>query len=127
MKITTNEIVLHNKSVDYINETLTQYTKVERLSEIIENPIIHMYPKKDTYDSDGELNGYIDALFFELYIYDTDKMTVWKSNRLHDAIMPACKHIEIGQIKVFKDSSTMIVLNGHYTFSANAALSVLKV
>ncbi|MFC8686031.1 hypothetical protein [Brevibacillus porteri] len=126
MKI-TNEIDLHEKSLDYLNSVFTQYTEIDRLPEIIKNPIIHMYPKKDTYNYDGELDGYIDALFFELCIYDTDEMTVWKSKRLHDAIIPACKHIEIGQIKAFKDLSTMIVLNGHYTFSTNAALSVLKV
>jgi hypothetical protein len=123
--IIKNEIELHQKSVEYIKETLGQYTEVDSL-DTVENPIIHIYPIKDTYDKDGELDGYIDALFFEAHIYDTKNMKVCKSKKLHDGIMPFAD-LFIPQIKVFKDLSTMIVLHGKYNIGRYTAMSIGKV
>lgn len=123
--IIKNEINLHEKSIDYIKESLGQYSEVDNMS-IVENPIIHLYPKKDTYTEDGELTGFIDSLFFEAHIYNTKNMTVWKSCKLHDGIIPF-DDINVSQIKVFKDLSTMIVLRGKYNVSPNTAISIGKV
>lgn len=123
--IITNEVALHQNSVNYAKETFEQYTEVDSM-RYVENPIIHMYPKEDTYEENGELNGYIDALFFEAHIYDTKNMTVWKSKKLHDGIMPYAD-LNVSQIKVFKDLSTMIVLHGKYQISRSTAMSIGKV
>lgn len=122
--IIKNEVNLHDKSIEYIKEALGQYSEVEHMS-IVENPIIHLYPKKDTYTEDGELAGYIDSLFFEAHIYNTKNMTVWKSSDLHDGIIPF-EDLNVSQIKVFKDLSTMIVLRGRYRVSRNTAISIGK-
>ncbi|ALS22146.1 hypothetical protein [Paenibacillus naphthalenovorans] len=113
-----NQIELHQKSVDYVKEVFSKYIEVEQLDSIVTNPIIHIYPKKDTYEQDGKLNGYIDALFSEFHVYDTEKKTVWKSKRLHDGICPY-EDLYVNQIKIFKDLSTMISLKGKYIVSGS--------
>ncbi|WP_133065299.1 hypothetical protein [Virgibacillus profundi] len=94
------------------------YTEIYQISEQIKNPIMHMYPIKDTYDPDGGLSGYIDALFFKMNVYDTENMTVYKDENLHDGILPF-KELNVSQIKIFKDLSTMIVLRGEYAISTH--------
>lgn len=116
--IVKNEVELHQNSVDYVKETFSMYTEVFDLNKGLKNPIIHIYPVEDTYNQDGELNGYIDALFFRIDVYDTQNMTVYKGTKLHDGILPF-KDLNVSQIKVFKDLSTMIVLRGKYTVSVN--------
>jgi hypothetical protein len=122
-----NEIEIHEKSVEYIRETLSNYTEVYELDKNIKNPIIHMYPVEDTIDEEGNLNGYIDALFFRIHIYDPEKGTVYKGNKLHDGIVPF-ENLHISQIKIFKDLSTLICLNGIYNISVSfAAVDITKV
>ncbi|MED3562382.1 hypothetical protein [Bacillus xiapuensis] len=116
--IVKNEVELHQNSVDYVKEVFSMYTEVYDLNKHIKNPIIHIYPVEDTYDQNGELNGYIDALFFKMNIYDTENMTVYKSEKLHDGILPF-DNLHVSQIKIFKDLSTMIVLRGKYTITDN--------
>lgn len=116
--IIKNEVELHQNSVDYMKEVFSMYTEVYDLSKGLKNPIIHIYPVEDTYDQHGELNGYIDALFFRVNVYDTQNMTVYKGTKLHDGILPF-KDLCISQLKIFKDLSTMIVLHGNYTISVN--------
>lgn len=116
--IIKNEIELHQNSVDYVKETFSRYIEVYDLSKRIKNPIIHIYPVEDTFDKDGSLNGYTDALFFKIHVYDTENMTVYKGEKLHDGILPF-KNINVSQIKIFKDLSTMLVLRGNYHIFVN--------
>lgn len=118
--IIKNEVELHQDSIDYVKEVFSRYEEVDSLNKIIHDPIVHMYPVEDTYDTNGNLDGYIDAVFFRVNIYDTTNMTVYKGIRLHDAIMPFEK-LRINQIKIFKDLSTMIVLRGDYQISLSFA------
>lgn len=114
--IVKNEVELHQESVKYIREVLGMYTEIDRLDDTkhFKNPIIHIYPIKDTYDVNGELRGYIDSIFFNLHFYDTENKTVWKSKRSHDAIIPFMANANFSQIKIFKDLSTLIALSGNY-------------
>lgn len=114
--IVKNEVELHQESVKYIKEVLGMYTEIDRLDDTkhFKNPIIHIYPMQDTYDVNGELRGYIDAIFFNLHLYDTENKTVWKSKRPHDAIIPFMRNATFSQIKIFKDLSTLIALDGVY-------------
>lgn len=118
--IIKNEIEIHDKSVEYLKDIFSRYKEIYELNKNINNPIIHMYPVEDTHDEDGDLNGYIDALFFKLHIYDPENGTVYKGNRYHDGILPF-KELNISQIKIFKDLSTMIVLRGRYNISVSFA------
>lgn len=120
-----NDIDLHQESVDYLSKVFKEYREIEAIPDTIKDPIIHIYPKKDTYESDGELNGYTDALFSEIHIYEPHNMTVWKSRRLHDAIN-SFEDLTVKQIKIFKDLSTMITLSGRYRVSSFTALELRK-
>lgn len=123
--IVSNEIKLHQESINYLNRIFTDYNEVESLSKIVENPIIHMYPKKDTYEEDGELDGFIDAIFSEVHIYDTVNMTVWKSKSLSDGLA-SYADITVKQIKVFKDLSTLVSLSGKYSISPFQEMTIRK-
>jgi hypothetical protein len=114
--IIKNEVKLHQESIDYVKKTLGQYKLVEKLEDEINNPIIHMYPVVDAYEEDGELNRSTDSIFFRVDIYDTIKMTVYKGKRLHDQVMPF-SDINVSQIKIFKDLSTLLSFYGKYTVS----------
>lgn len=122
-----NEVELHQESINYIHSTFSLYNEVNQLDVSITNPIIHIYPVKDTYDKEGELSGYVDALFFRVDIYDTENSTVCKGKKLHDAIIPF-EELRVKQIKIFKDLSTMIVLKGSFQISINfAAIDIVSV
>ena len=96
------------RSCYMIKDLLSRYTEVDRAPTIITGKcIIHMYPCRDTIvDHDDSSCGFIDSLIFDMHIYDTSDMTVYKSNNYHDRIelnVPA-------HVQVFKDLSTMIVV-----------------
>ena len=125
--ITLNGIEIHQNSIDYVKEIFSKYTETTELKSTYKSPIIHMYAKEDTYDEQGNLNGYIDGLFFELHLYDTENSTVWKSNRYYDGICPF-DDLRVSQIKIFKDMSTMIALSGlHEVNGSYQAFEVRKV
>ena len=116
--IVKNEVELHQKSVSCINNTFSMYVEVDKLKEVVTNPILHMYPTEDTYSEDGELNGYADAIFFRLDVYDTSSRTIWKSKRVYDGVM-SFGDLNVSQLKIFKDLSTMICLKGEYKVSGS--------
>jgi hypothetical protein len=118
-----NEVKLHPDSVKYINETLGQYTESKDTPFVIEDPVFHLYPVIDTFTEEGELIGFIDAVFFKLHIYDTKNMTVYKPKGIHDAIIPY-NDIKVNQIKIFKDLSTLVHLRGKYELGYGTALTV---
>lgn len=121
--IINNEVELHEYSVSYMKRVFMQYKEIETLPSLVENPILHLYPVKDTYELDGELNGYSDSLFFNLNVYDPVNMVSWKSKQLHDGIIPFSE-IMVQQIKIFKDLSTMISLSGSYKLSQMQGFSI---
>lgn len=106
-------IDLHEFSLQYMERIGSIYTEEELARDtIVSNPIIHLYAEKDTYSSDGELNGYIDSLFFKAIVYDTNLNIKYTLNRLHDAV-DFYKGTP-NQTKIFKDGSTMLVAHGKY-------------
>lgn len=123
--IVKNEIDLHRNSIEYINEVFKQYKEVNTFFDTVIDPIIHMYPKEDTYDESGKLNGYTDAIFCEIHIYDTSNLTVYKSQRLHDSLN-SFSDLCVQQIKIFKDLSTLIKLKGTYKINFFTSLELRK-
>lgn len=114
-------VPIHQNSEAYLADVFEQYEEVEFMGEI-ENPIIHIYAKKDTYEIEtGELNGYIDSLFCEYHFYDTKNMKCYKSNRNHDAIY-FDNNIRVSNVKVFKDGSTLVQCYGKYDISYGTAI-----
>jgi hypothetical protein len=116
--IIKNEVKLHQNSIDYAKKTFGMYQLTDELDSSIKDPILHMYPVEDTYDEEGDLIGYSDALFFRIDVYNTQNMTVYKGNKLHDGILPF-RDINVSQLKIFKDLSTMVVLKGDYVISVS--------
>lgn len=116
-------VKLHEKSVEYMHEVFEMYTKAElRTDTIITNPIIHLYAMEDTYNDEGELNGYLDSLFFRADIYDTIKLLKYTSEGLHDSV----NYYEIypSHVKIFKDGSTMLTFQGETVVHPLTTLNV---
>lgn len=110
MEINKN-IKLYGDSKELIHEDFFkgnkghEYQLVEDCTkDIINHCIIHIYPYSDTYDENGELNGYADALLFKAIIYNLDTMEC--------CVLTNKDAIDIGKIKtkirIFKDMSTLI-------------------
>lgn len=123
--IVTQSVKIHTESEDYLKRIFDNYTEVYELPAIINEPIIHIYPKKDTCNEDGELDGYIDAIFSEVHIYDTVEMKVYKGESLHDALMPS-NQLDVWTIRIFKDLSTLVGLRGKYRIGMYTAVSITK-
>jgi len=124
MKTITNSFIIHQKSVDYMDDVFGKYVQDQHFERYIQNPIIHLYPTKDTYDQDGNLNGYIDALFMDIHIYDTINMKKYLLKN-KDGIF-GDNNLTVSQIKAFKDGSTMIVLRGRYELFNGQAIHIMK-
>lgn len=118
-----DDIVLHSESIDIINRLERMYTEVKHDDfRVISNPIVHLYPWKDTMNEDGELHGFQEVLFFETRIYDSENLTY--SNCGNDSVDTS--QAKVKGIKIFKDGSTMIEFDGEYRFSNNTTLSAYK-
>ncbi|MEM4994831.1 hypothetical protein WKH56_19915 [Priestia sp. SB1] len=102
------EVDLTVENLDYIEKVFSQYDEsTEEINEIKGRAIIHMYPKSDTHNKNGSLDGFIDALFFEAHIYDVDNNRVYRTGATKDEIQ-----IDVeSRVRFFKDLSTMIIIN----------------
>lgn len=116
-------VELHENSNDYIVNTFKKYQ--EDFFEdgmIIHRPIIHMYAKEDTIDKHGDINGYIDAFFCEVHIYDVVNRKKYRTRRLHDAVH--VNNAKVYDVKIFKDGSTMLTTFGNHKIEIFQALEI---
>lgn len=121
--LTFDDIVLHEESLKLIKDILGMYTEVKHDDfKVINNPLIHLYPLRDTMNEDGELNGFSDALFFETRIFDPKNRTY--SICENDSVDTL--NADVYSIKIFKDGSTMIMFRGEYRFTSLTTLIAHK-
>ena len=101
------DVPLYKESEKLIAETFSEYKEGKELPKTLHGrTVIHMYPVKDTYDENGQLNGFIDSLFFRFDIYNIPTKKVYRKNGLYDEFV-----IDVPtRVRAFKDLSTMIVI-----------------
>lgn len=102
-------IPITEESEAYIREVLSRYTAVEDECprRFDDRTLLHLYPTRDTHNADGDLDGFQDALFFDVHIYDTDTKTRYTiADRDEIDLNVPCR------IRYFKDGSTMLILDG---------------
>lgn len=122
MEIKELKVQIEKESVEYLQEVFKDYKEVnKRLDEIKGRCIIHIYPKQDTYEEDGALYGFCDALLCEMHIYDCEKQLVYKTNN-HDSVY---LDVPCGT-RIFKDLSTMLIIDSGITISYGTGLSVYR-
>jgi len=122
MEIKELRVQIEQESVDYLKTVFDDYIEVYNpIEEIQGRCIIHIYPKHDTYNIEGELNGYIDAILCDMHIYDLNNKVVYKT-RYHDSILlnVPC------ETRIFKDLSTMLIIDGGVEIVYGTGLSVYK-
>lgn len=124
----SDSIKLHDMSVEYLKSVFKGYH--ERVvdsssfsSYTIDEPIIHLYADSDTYAEDGQLNGYVDSLFFNAHVYDPIRMVVYDRGKFDGLETWAA---DVNYVRIFKDGSTMISLKGKHIFNETAVLSAYK-
>lgn len=117
------EVPLSHKSLQWINFLKDNYKETKELpSKINGRTLIHIYPKEDTLnDNNDNSTGFVDVLNCEVHIYNTDNMTVFKT-RKHDQI-----EVEVPcNVRIFKDLSTMLIIDTPVTFGMFQSLEVRK-
>jgi hypothetical protein len=115
--------VTHHKDSEYlINQTFEMYAETNEFPYTIEGRcIIHLYPESDTITDDG-LEGYQDAMNCKLAIFDCERRVVYYSKRMHDSVFLLVP----SSVKVFKDLSTMIIIDGGVNLSRGQGIIVDK-
>lgn len=117
-----NGIILNEKSKEYLETVFNSYTEKEYTNQVIDNPVIHMYATHDTYN-ERELFGYADSLFCEVHVYDVKNDYKYTFEN-KDGI--SLSHADVYQVRIFKDGSTMIMLNGSHELEVFQALELFK-
>jgi len=115
------EVPLNEESVQLIQDTFTSYQEDDKIPKVLYGrTIIHVYPKKDTINEDGEYEGFYDSLFFNFDIYNTDNEKVYKRSALYDELVieTPCR------IRVFKDLSTMIIIDDNISIGGSQSILV---
>jgi hypothetical protein len=115
------EITLNEKSKKIIEETFSSYKEATKIPKVLYGrTVIHMYPKKDTIENNGELTGFEDSLLFNFNIYDTVNKKVYKRMGLFDEFV-----VEVPcRIRSFKDLSTMIVIDKKISIGGSQSILI---
>lgn len=120
MEIKEIKIPIEQESIEYLEKVFKDYKEVNKpIEEIKGRCIIHIYPVEDTYNSKGELRGYCDAILCDMHVYDCKNEIVYKTNN-HDSVSinAPC------QTRIFKDLSTMLIIDGGVQLMYCTTLSV---
>jgi len=114
------EIEITQQSEDYIKEVLSWYTETTKQPKPFKGrTIIHIYPKEDTIEPNGNLKGFIDTFMSNVHIYNTVDKTVYKINNKDNVeVNVPC------QVKIFKDLSTIIVIDKPIRFGWFQSLEI---
>lgn len=121
MKIEIPISLESQKYVDYLTKTYTETDEVPK--RINGRTLIHIYPKEDTIeDGSDDSHGFVDAFNCEIHIYNTENMTVFKTKR-HDQVEMSVPC----NVRIFKDLSTMLIIDTPVTFGLYQSLEVRKV
>lgn len=107
---------MNKKSEQVIKETLALYTDGGKCPSVLRgNTIIHLYPQEDTYDDEGNLNGYYQNLFFNLVVFN-DYKGVLKSYQIGKRDAVFTDGCNINNLSVFKDGAFCVKLIGTHKF-----------
>jgi len=72
--------------------------------------IFHLYPVEDTMnDENDNLQGFIDALLFDVHVYDCKNMKKYEIKNRDQIEINVLPHNT--KIRIFKDFSTMIIVD----------------
>lgn len=114
---------LHSESEKIIKATFAMYKDggpIGGSRKFQGRTILHLYPTRDTFNQDGELDGYYQNLFFNLDVYDAKKMVKYSAGE-HDAIFTS--GCNINNVTVFKDGAFCICIDGEVEFLSGQAVT----
>jgi hypothetical protein len=118
---------LHPESQKIVDETFALYKEGGICPSTLKGKtIIHLYPKKDTMEPDGTLNGYYQNLFFEMVIFNISgsNKTMYRFSGLKDAIFT--EKVNITNLSVFKDGAFCVTVDGEIHFLDGQAPTLCK-
>lgn len=114
---------LNYKSEEMIQEVYDRYDEEKEIPNELEGrTIIHLYPKEDTVDENGEASGFIDSLFFNFNIFNIFTGKVYKRYGHYDELVldVPCR------IRAFKDLSTMVIIDSPIKISDTQSVTIYK-
>jgi len=117
------EVPISKESEQYITETFAQYEQVDEPIRYIDKKcVLHLYPKEDTMiDGKDNLTGYMDSMICELYVFDVGERKAYHC-KFCDAVN--VRGVLTQQTKIFKDLSTMIVIDEPVNINYYTAVEV---
>ena len=119
------QIKLHGESMEIIKEVFDRYKDVTdqhpgyppTFLEDGDNLTVHMYPIKDTYSENGDLNGYRDVLFAKVDLYYARDLDLGSGHQKFEKIRYS-RYTDAWSFKGI-DFRAMIWKDGAYIFSIN--------
>ena len=120
-----------NKSKDLIENTYNLYKKRELKGDEVfdERLIMHLYPNEDTMnDENEESSGYEDALISKFRIFDAENATEYTGTFFCDEVYICDDDKKLSvKIRIFKDKSTMIIIDGKCKLIRGQAVGIYSV
>jgi len=99
---------LHEKSLEYIEEVKSRYEEIDTdppfEPHFRDGFIVHLKPKKDTYNEGGTLDGFIDSLIFDATFYYPNRKEYFATTGDEVEIQRGLNT----STRIFKDGSTLI-------------------
>lgn len=114
-------IDISKKSEAYIEKVFSQYEFMDGVlpKKLRGRTVIHLYPTIDTKnDENDDLLGFEDALLFDVRIYNNKKKYVIYGRDQIEINTPDSR------IRIFKDGSTMIILDGEIELEVFQSLEI---
>ncbi len=120
------EINTSKKSGEIIKGCEYRYSRTKDMPASVRNKLyLHIYPKKDTLQDDGERLGIFDSYLSEIHIFNTDNNTVYVLPRLYDNVdIQVSKHINV---RYFKDLSIFIEVPGPVRIKADSTFQIQEI
>lgn len=126
-----NEVEICNKSKDTIEDTYNLYKKRDFNGDEVFNKrlIIHLYPNEDTINDENEEScGYEDVLISKFRIFDIEKRIEYIGSLFCDEVYICDNDKKLSvKIRIFKDGSTMIIIDGRCRIISGQAVGIYSV
>lgn len=111
--------LMNSKQKKYVKDVFSHYEKSDVLPDILHGrTIIHVYATHDTDEGGGVVNGYVDSFYFDVHIYNGK--TWWEITGRDQIEL----NVKDSRVRIFKDGSTMIIIDRPIRFGMYQSLEI---
>lgn len=120
------EVNTSKKSIEILKGCEYRYSRTNSIPSAVRNKLyLHIYPKKDTLQDDGERLGLFDSYLSEVHIFNTDNNTVYVVPELYDNVdIQVSKNINV---RYFKDLSIFVEIPGPVRIKTDSVFQIQEI